>query len=151
MAGSARRGEVGQRLAVRRPGRCREQPAVEQPLRWAQRVGGERSNLELRGLLPTGADHRELRAVRRERRLAAVIRLAGERLGDGKRTALVVDLRSNGGGGFDGMPDEEEPSTGERDRDAGAAGGGGRRRPCGRPRLGPGEWRAPAPPRRLVV
>src|SRR5438046_10694195 len=111
MAGSARRSEVGQRLAVRRPGRCREQPAVEQHLRWAERVAGEGSNLELRGLLPTGADHRELRAVRRERRLAAVIRLAGERLGVGKGTALIVDLRGKGGGGIDGMPGWERHSS----------------------------------------
>src|SRR5438309_9378498 len=116
MAGSARRSEVSQRLAVRRPGRGREQPAVEQHLRWAQRVAGERSNLELRGLLPTGADHRELRAVRSERRLAAAIRLAGERLGDRKRTALLVQLRGTGGGGCGGMPHEEQPSTGERNR-----------------------------------
>src|SRR5437773_1355842 len=143
MAGSARRSEVGQRLAVRRPGWCREQPAVEQHLRWTQRGAGERSNLELRGLFPTGADHRELRAVRRERRLAAVIRLAGERLGDGKRTALVVDLRSNGGGGFDGMPDEEEPSTGERNRTDVAAGVVVRRGPSARLRLRPVERHAP--------
>src|SRR5437870_13777936 len=122
MAGSARRSEVSQRLAVRRPGRGREQPAVEQHLRWAQRVAGERSNLELRGLLPTGADHGELRAIRGERRLAAVIGLTGERLGDRKRATLVEDLRGNSCRGFDGVPNEEEASACERNRADVAAG-----------------------------
>src|SRR5256885_14821656 len=142
MAGRARRSEVSQRLAIRRPGRCREQPAVEQHLRWAQRVAGERSNLELRGLLPTGADHRELRAVRRERRLAAVIRLAGERLGDGKRTALIVDLRGNGGWGVAGMTAAEEAPTRAREGAHSTAGVGDPRGASARPPPGAGVWRA---------
>src|SRR2546423_5228314 len=151
MAGSARRSEVSQRLAIRRPGGCRDQPVVEQLLRWAQRVAGERSTLELRGLLPTGADHRELRAVRRERRLAAVIRLAGERLGDGKRTALIVDLRGNGGGGFYGKPDEKDPPPTGRKTSHGPARVGVLRGSSGRLRFGPPEARGPAPPNPLLT
>src|SRR2546430_10285553 len=102
------RREVGQRLAVRRPGRRRIEPTLEQNARWAEGSAGEGRDLQCRGLLAVRAHHGELGPVRRKRRLTAIVRLRGEWLRDRQRAALVVDSRVDRRGRVDGMPDEEE-------------------------------------------
>ena len=108
------RREVSQRLAVRRPGRRRIEPTLEQNARCTEGSTGEGRDLQCRGLLAVRAHHGELGPVGRECRLTAIVRLSGQWLRDRQRAALIVDTRVHRGRRVDRMPNEEEASTRER-------------------------------------
>src|SRR2546423_831680 len=102
----------------RRRGRNRRAPyrPATRPGPRAHPAAGEGRPPGLRGLLSAGAVQGQLRAIRRERGLAAVVRQVGHRLDQRAGAALKQDLRVHGRRWIDRMPDEDEPRPRQRDR-----------------------------------
>src|SRR6266851_4996288 len=115
--GGAARGEVRQRQAVGRPGGRGIETAVNEDAGGAQGGAVEGGDLEPRSLFPASADHRQLRAVGRECRLAAVIGQGGQWLSNHVTdAALEPDLGVHRGGLIDRMLHEKERGRRQGDR-----------------------------------